>query len=197
MKNKIIGISGPSVCGKSTLCKEICKVNPKIIFVKMDDFYIDAKKFPKFKHWSNCELPENIKFDLLYDTLHKLKSGESTTIPKYSKRSGIQIGTQIVKPAPIILVEGFLLFLKKEIRQLLDIKVLIDIRSNIQLKRRKQRQPELDEEYFHEVIVPTYNQYHWTFQNQADFVLDGRKSVEELKKELVKIITAKQNFSKF
>ena len=122
-----IGIAGPPCAGKSTLCTALSKERSDITHVSMEDFYKDTGSAPFYKGHRNLDSPKSIEFSALKATLDKLRDGKEISVPVYSKNHSTQIGTKIVRPSKVLLVDGFLLFWHKRIRDMLDLKIYIDI----------------------------------------------------------------------
>jgi uridine kinase len=72
--------------------------------------------------------------------LRELEEGREIEMPVYDytiharKPSGI-----IVKPAPVIIVDGILIFVEKALRDMMDVKIFVDTDSDIRFIRRLKR----------------------------------------------------------
>jgi len=77
---------------------------------------------------------------LLIEHLQQLQAGRAVAIPTYDFARYIRLPEkQIVRPAPIILVEGILIFAEAELRKLLDVRIYVDTDADIRLLRRLRR----------------------------------------------------------
>lgn len=92
------------------------------------------------KNKYNFDHPEAFDFDLLIDTLKKLKEGKRVEVPVYNfvthareKRFKFMYG------ANVIIFEGILCFAHKDLLDMMDMKVFIDTDSDIRLARRLKR----------------------------------------------------------
>jgi uridine kinase len=175
MNVMIVGIAGPSGSGKSTLARQAVRQLPHAAVVKQDKFFKDSNTFPIIGAWRNWEVPQNIEWEEFGEALRLLKAGNRAWIPEYSKPEGRQVGLRLVEPAPIVLVEGFLLFYEPRIRNLFDLKVYIQIGIDAQLGRRLSREPEFNADYFHQVLVPNYANFGAEAEKYADQVIDGEQ----------------------
>jgi len=175
---RIIGISGPSSSGKSTLCEYIVRTYLDIEHIRMDDFYKGEKRKTECRRWTDWEHPDNIAFDELAEALKRLKGGRATSVPVFKKGLFQRIGIRIVEPKPLILVEGFLVMHDEPVRDLLDDRVYIDVQEAKQLERRSSRNKDLDVDYFHSVIVPSFRKYGGSAREGA-WVINGNGSVED------------------
>lgn len=186
-KIKMIGISGPTCSGKSTICEKICKKIDSL-HIKMDYFYKDRIYHPKVKNWHNHEVLDCYKLDVFLDALKKLKKGGDIETPVYKRSHGKQIRTEQKVARPIILVDGMLTFVDKEINKLFDYRIFLDISEKEQLRRRLEREPDLDLGYFHQVITPMYEKYKDNILKKVDVVVDANRPKNEVEKEVFGLV---------
>ena len=75
------------------------------------------------------------------DQLRRLKSGQAIDdMPQYDFKTHSRLKTRRrVEPAPVIVVEGILLFVEPDLRALLDIKLFVDTDADIRILRRIRR----------------------------------------------------------
>ncbi|MBI4835659.1 MAG: hypothetical protein HY817_00190 [Candidatus Abawacabacteria bacterium] len=184
----LVGIAGPSGAGKSTVAQNIVKCCPQVTHFKLDNFFKSLIEFPRYKEWPNREVPENLLWQEFFTALKALKNNQSVIVPTYSMAADAPIGTHEVKPTPIILVEGYLLFLYEHISDLFDFRLFLDVPVNTQLERRLMRQPNMDIDYFQEVTVSVFKQYGEPTKNIVHKVIDGRKDEEALCSEIVELM---------
>ena len=84
----IIGISGGTASGKSTLSKKIIHFfrdwDIKIDHLELDNYYKDFKKLSVGKRNSmNFDNPNSIDFKLFYQHLTKISQGSNVDTPRY------------------------------------------------------------------------------------------------------------------
>jgi uridine kinase len=180
MKVTMVGLAGPSGSGKSTLARRAQREWPDLEVIKLDKFFRDAVDFPMVGNWRNWELPENVCFDELYEVLRELKAGRAVEVPIYSKPEGRRTGSRLATPQPMVMVEGFLLFSDPRVRDLIDLKVYLDVPLELQLQRRQEREPGFDRDYFNEVMVPAFERYGADAKRRADVVIDGSGPQEQV-----------------
>jgi len=190
MKKPIfIGIVGPSGAGKSTTCKFLKTELKDIEHIKLDNYFKDPRRFPKKYGYPNWELPQNLKFDLLLRHINRLKKGlpvNTKTFPK--KKGGVRVPITLT-PKKYILVEGFLLFKDKSIRDSLDIKIYLDVPKEVMLERRKIRFGESHvNEYDIKVAISEFLRTGIIQKKYADYVVNANKSQKEVISEVKKII---------
>lgn len=77
-------------------------------------------------------------FDLLMETIFRLKQGKSVTIPYYdfTTHSRLEEFDTKVYGADVIIIEGLLVLYDERIRGLLDIKLFVDTEDDVRLMRR-------------------------------------------------------------
>ncbi|HWB65102.1 MAG TPA: uridine kinase [Chitinophagales bacterium] len=135
----VIGITGGSGSGKTTVVTEILKHFPgKVVsVVHMDSYYKDNGHLSHEERLLiNFDHPDAIEFSLLEKDLFNLKSGKAIEEPTYDfVHSARRKETIHVAPAHVILVEGILLFTDERIRNLCDMKVFVDAEPDDRLIR--------------------------------------------------------------
>lgn len=142
----VIGVAGGSASGKTTVCDIIVNnlSNKRVVVISQDSFYKclspDEKKLA-----SECEYdfdhPDAFEFDLLQDTLLKLKQGKKVSIPVYDFKthSRVEEACTYIFGADVIIIEGILIFYTKALRELMDMKIFIDSDADTRLSRRIRR----------------------------------------------------------
>lgn len=138
-KSYVIGITGESASGKTTLVdntsKALLKDKRKDLFttIRCDDYYVDASEELKragsyenlFMNGYSFDTPNALNLALMKEHLTKLKSGEAIKSPEYNFVTCESIPNRIEKnPALIILNEG-LFVLSPEVMDVDDIKIYV------------------------------------------------------------------------
>ncbi len=110
-------------------------------FVPHDAYYRDLSHLAsKDRSGINFDHPDSLETELLVVHLDALCRGETVEVPVYdfsvhARRSE----THRIEPRPVILVEGILIFVERELRDRFDIKVYIDADADLRFIRRLQR----------------------------------------------------------
>ncbi|MEN9338492.1 MAG: hypothetical protein RI945_217 [Candidatus Parcubacteria bacterium] len=184
---KIIGIAGGSGSGKSTFAVDFCKkYSDKCALIHLDDYFKkteDVNMMGSFKNWDH---PQAVDFNLLYKDLLSLKNGEEIKIltkselynPHYDHSIKNKIEISIFKKE-ILLVEGYLAFFDDKIRDLMDLKLYLDIPIEESTKRRSDNKFKLDKEYLEQVLIPMHKEFVEPTKDCADLVLDVSKFNKE------------------
>jgi len=171
----IIGVCGRSCSGKTTVIKELEEK------YKGEFLHINQDKFFKVKA-DNWESPDSLRLDRLIYSIKKLKKRESTHIPSHR---WTEVFDREVKPHKVIIVEGYLLFVNKELSSLFDKKIWVDISDQNILWRRTLRDGNTGgADYTMNVVIPESKKYEAIQRKEADIVIDGNKSKEEIIKEI-------------
>ncbi|MCK4927658.1 MAG: hypothetical protein KAS11_04260 [Candidatus Aenigmarchaeota archaeon] len=185
MRSYLLGIAGPSASGKSTVSRMLIERYPSAVRINLDDFFFSKDTFPIHNGWSNWELPENLDFSKLHSTLSDLLKGRTVTVPDYSKKEGKAVGEKIVRPKDLIIAEGFYLFNDKKVRDLFNLKIFLDLPEDIQMKRRLERQPDLDPRYFTEVIAPFFKKHGLPARKHADCIINASRDIDKVAEDIV------------
>ncbi|HUX12391.1 MAG TPA: uridine kinase [Spirochaetia bacterium] len=144
---RIIGISGGSGSGKTTIVRKIAEVIPDFVFVAQDNYYKSADQMPA-RQAGDKTSPTELNFDhpsafdneLLSRQLRALKSGQPIDMPQYDFVHHRRAERTIhVDPKKIVIFEGILIFFDRVIRDLIDLKLYVDTPDDIRFIRRLKR----------------------------------------------------------
>ncbi|CAF1052427.1 unnamed protein product [Rotaria sordida] len=141
----VIGICGGSASGKTTVAQNVVeKLNiPWVTLLSMDSFYKvltdEQHEQAKLNNY-NFDHPDAIDFDLVIETLRNLKMGKQVEIPLYNFTTHSRESyKKILYGANVVIFDGIMAFLSKDIRDILDMKVFVDTDADIRLARRLER----------------------------------------------------------
>jgi len=139
----LIGITGGTGSGKSTVSKEIFKSIEKtdIAIIEQDSYYKDQSHLSFDERVkTNYDHPFAFDNELLIQHLNDLIDRKPIEKPIYDfEKHNRKKETILVEPKDIIILEGILILSEKEIRDLLDIKIFVDTDSDVRVIRRIQR----------------------------------------------------------
>jgi uridine kinase len=138
-----IGIAGGTGSGKTTVTYKILErldMN-KVTVIQHDSYYKDISVFSdKSPDKINFDHPDALETSLLIKHLKKLRRGETIHQPLYDFKTYTRSNeTVTVQPRNIIIVEGILIFVEKDLRDLMDIKIYVDTDDDERLLRRLRR----------------------------------------------------------
>lgn len=134
-----IGIAGGTGSGKTTITRRLLQRFPESVSVVYHDNYYKAHDDMTYEQRShlNYDCPDAFDTELLLRDLAALRRGEEIRCPVYDytvhNRSD---KTVLVRPAPVIIVEGILIFQDPRLCELLDIKIFVDTDADVRILRR-------------------------------------------------------------
>jgi len=139
----VIGIAGGTGSGKTTVANVILGRVGKIhiAYLPHDAYYRDLGDLPyDQKAAQNFDHPDSLETELMIQHIIALKNDHPVDIPIYDFSTHSRTTRTIrIDPQPIIIVEGILLFVDKQLRDLFDIKIFVDTDADIRFIRRLQR----------------------------------------------------------
>ena len=182
MNTVIIGIAGGSGSGKTTLTNRLWKqFGPDEVSVLNHDSYY--KRHDELPYEERCKLnydhPDSFDTALMVAHLRELRAGHPVQVPVYDytnhNRSNVTVQ---VDPAPVIIVEGILIFDSSELCDLLDMKVFVDTDADVRILRRimrdvKERGRTLDSvvNQYLTTVKPMHEQFVEPSKRKADLIV--------------------------
>ncbi len=143
MKPLTIGVAGGTGSGKTTVTKALMEaVEPENVTFLPHDAYYREYSHLSFEERAriNWDHPDSLETELLVSQLACLVEGQAIDRPQYDFRIYSRLPEpQRGEPRPVIIVEGILILVERELRDLLDIKVFVDTDADIRFIRRLQR----------------------------------------------------------
>jgi len=145
VKSKLvtIGIAGGTGSGKTVLARAIAsRLDPQdVAIIQHDSYYRDRSDLsPSERKKINYDHPDALETNLLIQHIKDLIAGNAVTIPNYDFSTHCRSDKWIqVNPGRAIILEGLLILANAELRELLDLKIFIDVSSDIRFIRRLQR----------------------------------------------------------
>ena len=141
-KNKpyIIGITGGSASGKTSLSIEIFKTLElqDCLLISMDSYYrvISDEERSNLINY-NFDHPSAFDFELLYSNIRDLLNDKDIDMPIYDFTTSSRLKeTKKVKPSKLIIFEGIFALYDPRIRSLMDMKIFVDTDDDVRLARR-------------------------------------------------------------
>ena len=138
----VIGICGGTGSGKTTVSEKIREpLRDRVIYLQHDYYYRDLTHLSiDDRRKVNYDHPDSLETSLLVEHLKTLKSGQGVDRPDYDFTvHNRRPQTVRVEPAPVIVVEGILIFESAELRSLMDLKVFVDTDADMRFIRRLRR----------------------------------------------------------
>jgi uridine kinase len=198
----IIGITGGSGSGKTRFLNSLLDQfsSTQVCLVSQDNYYRERDEQPiDSQGVKNFDLPDSIDFDEYKNDIIALKEGRSVKRLEYTFNNPSSTPKEMeLMPAPVIVVEGIFVLYYKEIADVLDLKVFIEAKDYIKLKRRiirddKERGYDIDDvlyRYEHHVM-PTYDKYIKPYKKDADIIIPNHTDFSEAMEVLTSFIRSK------
>ncbi len=142
-KPLVFGVAGGTASGKTTAARAILDAvgASQIAYLPHDAYYKDQPHLSLEERAAlNYDHPSSLETKLLIKHIKWLLEGKAVPVPVYDFTGHRRTDeTVLVEPAPIILVDGILIFTKRKLRDLMDIKVFVDTPPDIRFIRRLER----------------------------------------------------------
>lgn len=198
----IIGIAGGTGSGKTTIAARLAAAIPpeRCVVIEHDAYYRDLSGMSAGEREKvNFDHPSALDSALLAEHLRRLRAGEPVEVPIYDFVTHTRRAeTRAVAPAPVILVEGILVFVEAAVREQLDIKIFVDTDADIRLMRRIRRDLEQRGRTFQSVrdqyyatVRPMHLEYVEPSKRWADLILpeggDNRVALDVLLGRLARV----------
>ena len=138
---RIIGITGGSGSGKTTIVRKISEIVGDFTFVPQDNYYRSAEYVSNTNITAfNFDHPTAFDTDLLVEQIGMLRRGDPVEMPQYDfVHHRRREETVHVKPGKLVILEGILLFFEPRLRDLIDLKIYVDTPDDIRFIRRLNR----------------------------------------------------------
>ncbi len=139
----VIGIAGGSGSGKTTVTRKIVRQldQTRLCLFSHDNYYKDIAQFEiEDPAEINFDHPSSLDTELLIQHVRDLKAHRVVKQPTYDFTTFRRKSeTLLMDQAPIVIVEGILIFHDRKLRDLMDIKIFVDTDADERLIRRIQR----------------------------------------------------------
>lgn len=187
----VLGVAGGTGSGKTTLTRRLKeRFGDQISVISHDNYY---KRQDHLTYDERCLInydhPDAFDTDLMIEHLAALKRGETIYCPVYDFSQHNRSNELLeITPAPVILVEGILIFSSQELCDLMDIKVFVDTDADVRILRRilrdvKKRGRTLDSvvSQYLTTVKPMHEQFVETSKRRADLIIpEGGKNAVAL-----------------
>lgn len=186
-KPYIIGITGGSASGKTLFLNKLLQsFEPEeVCLISQDNYYKPKDQQPLDDEGiENYDTPFSFDFEAYAADIKKLQQGQKVFRQEYTFNNPNR-SPQILefRPAPVVVVEGIFVLYSPELAQLLDLKIFIDAKDYIKLKRRivrdkVERGHDLDDVLYRyeKHVMPTYEKYIEPFKHDADLIIPNNNS---------------------
>ena len=185
----IIGITGGTGCGKTTIVNRLYQATKDIDinFLSSDSYYKDNSHLPfKDRDKLNYDEPNAIDFDLLISQIKDLKNGKTINIPEYCFNTHLRLKkTSACNPTKILVIEGILILNNAQLRKIIDHCVFLDCPREIRFNRRilrdineRGRKKEAVIDLFENLLDDMHRTYVEPMKKFCDLILDTSKETD-------------------
>ena len=196
----IIGIAGGTGSGKTTVVKKIVEALPgdKIALIPQDSYYNDTTALTmEERRRINFDHPNAFDWDLLTHQIEELRNGRAVEQPTYSYiESNRQTETVHVEPCEVIIIEGIMALFKKELRDLMDLKLFVDADPDERLIRVIQRDTvergrttQMVIDRYLDVLKPMHEEFIEPTKRYADLIIpqggNNSKAIEIMRTYII------------
>lgn len=182
MQTILIGIAGGTGSGKTTLADKLVESfgRGEVSILRHDNYYKrhDGMNYEE-RSKLNYDHPDAFDTELLCEHIRLLKEGKAIEMPVYDYSIHNRSKETIcVNPAPVIVLEGILIFAEPELCDLMDIKVFVDTDADVRILRRivrdvKERGRSLDSviTQYLTTVKPMHEQFVEPSKRCADIII--------------------------
>lgn len=209
----LIGVTGESASGKSTICNEIKNVigrfSMPVTVLNTDNYFNDIseliKKYGSFDkvrdNGYDIDAPTSFQLDILRRDLENLADGQDIKSPMYLPNgTGVSVPDAIeVKSQKIIVVEG-IATMYETVKDVFDIKIYVETDNAVRRLRFvsravTERNQDKENAMKHwRYISSAGEKYVKPFRKEADLVLNGNSNLTYFAEILEYIYTITNNF---
>ncbi len=178
----VVGIAGGSASGKTSFLNRLKENLPEgsICIISQDNYYRPQSEQQRDVNGEvNYDLPSSFDNESFFKDISELLSGGSVSIEEYTfNNKEKESRTIMLHTAPIIVVEGLFVFHYPEIRELLDLRIYLDVREELKLERRIKR--DRDERGYPESVVryqwehhviPSYKKFLKPYRDDSNIII--------------------------
>lgn len=177
----VIGIAGGSASGKTTIIDKLKNLfKDEIVMISHDYYYWNNDHLPMEERVKlNYDHPKSFETKRLIKDVKTLKEGKEVELPIYDFTMHTRKKETLkVCPRPVIIVEGILILENKELRELMDTKVYVDVDSDERLIRRllrdtKERGRSVDSvlNQYINTVKPMHEEFVEPSKKHADIII--------------------------
>ena len=198
MKNYLIGISGGSGAGKTTIVKSLVDhYENKTAVVELDSYYKDFSNLTfDDREKINFDHPESFDYKMLKAHINLLLKNEKIKSPIYDyKKHERKENSKTIYPNKLIFLEGTLIFYFEEIVKFMSLKIFIHAKEKVRFTRRlnrdiiyRARTKKSIHEQYHKTVKPMYNKYVRPLKAKADLIISGESELTNNRNKIIREI---------
>jgi len=182
-KPVIIGIMGGSAAGKTTLAHQLAEnlADFSPVVLNQDRYFRDFSEYSpeERERIITANHPSAVLWSALTEHLQLLLDRQPIQIPVSGSRwAQQQTEIEIVEPSDLVILEGHLIFWHQQIRDLLQLKIYLDVDPHERVLRRLLRSadtPNFDLkwqiDWYRRDVIPNYPIYTEPCKKHADLIM--------------------------
>ncbi len=178
----IIGIAGGTGSGKTTVVRKISESlpNSKVAVIPQDSYYNDNTGIPMEERKKiNFDHPNAFDWKLLIHQINELRAGRAIEQPTYSYLECNRLPETIhIEPCEVIIIEGIMALCRKELRDLMDLKLFVDADPDDRLMRviardmvERGRTAQMVMDRYVDVLKPMHLEFIEPTKRYADLII--------------------------
>lgn len=193
----IVGITGGTASGKTTVMDLLHRALPAGLatFVSLDNYYKPQHEQtePSPRGGINFDHPNAFRLQEFTTHLEALLAGHVVEIKEYTfNNPAAEARMLTLRPAPILILEGIMVFHQPEVKQRLDLQVFVEAADHVRLARRIRRDigerniplEEILDQYLLDA-VPMYRQYIEPHRDECHLILPSNERLPQAVQVLV------------
>lgn len=178
----IIGIAGGTGSGKTTVVRRIVDSLPKtrVAVIPQDSYYNCNDGIPmEERRKINFDHPNAFDWKLLIQQINQLRRGEAIEQPTYSYLECNRMPETVhIEPCDVIIIEGIMALCRKELRDLMDLKIFVDADPDERLIRvisrdmvERGRTAQMVMDRYIDVLKPMHLEFIEPTKRYADLII--------------------------
>lgn len=178
-----VGIMGGSASGKTTfasaLAEQLTEFSPVVL--NQDSYFRDWSEYSEAERERviTANHPDAVLWDALIADIKKLRDGDAINRPTPGTRAAQRDNEKTsVQPSNVVIVEGHLIFWSEDLRDLMDIKLFLDVDAHERVLRRMlrdvaQRDGDLEWaiNWYRRDVIPNFPVYTEPCKQYADLII--------------------------
>ena len=178
----IIGIAGGTGSGKTTVVRKIVESlpNSQVAVIPQDSYYNDNTGIPmEERRKINFDHPNAFDWKLLIHQINELRAGRPIEQPTYSYIESNRLPETVhIEPCEVIIIEGIMALCRKELRDLMDLKIFVDADPDDRLIRvisrdmaERGRTAQMVMDRYIDVLKPMHLEFIEPTKRYADLII--------------------------
>lgn len=202
----LIGVAGDSGCGKSTFLRRLIDLFGEefMTVICLDDYHSLDRQGRKAAGVTALD-PRANNFDLMYQQIKALKSGQSIMKPIYNHETGMIDPPETIEPNKVVVIEGLHPLYDERVRELIDFGVYLDISDEVKINWKIQRDMAERGHTYDDVIAsinarkPDFTAYIEPQKQHADVVIQvlPTQLIQDKESKLLRVRLAQKEGVKF